>query len=169
METQWRTTMLARLLLLILLLAAPVAICASEPAVQSDGEQLLELHRAGLKAHLDSNIEALLAHQADGFVVLNRGEISHPSKQEQREFLGPYLAATKFEFYRDRVPPIVKVSRDGSLGWVMAQVEARGAQVTANGKREPLEFVVAWVELYERQNGQWKTIGNASSFKAPAE
>jgi hypothetical protein len=155
-------------LLLSLVLAACAAARTSEaPQPKSSDEQkLLELHQAGLNAHIEGNIDALLINQADDFVLLNRGEISSPSKQQRREFLGPHLAATKFEFYRDAVTPIVKVSRDGSLGWVAAQVEARGNSVTPAGEHESVEFVVAWIELYERRGREWVSIGNASSFKA---
>jgi len=152
---------------LSLVIAACVAACTSEaPPTSADEQKLLELHQAGLRSHVEGNIDALLATQADNFVLLNRGEISSPSKQQRREFLGPYLAGTTFEFYRDSITPIVKVSRDGSLGWVMAQVQARGSSMTAQGTHQPVEFEVAWIELYERQGRDWISIGNASSFKA---
>jgi len=100
--------------LVIAFVAAHAA--SGAPSQLQDEASLIAMHEAGLKAHLDRNIDALLAHQADDFVLLNRGEVSTPSKQERREFLGPYLAATTFEFYRDRIPPKAKVSRDGTLG-----------------------------------------------------
>ena len=154
-------------MLLTLVFAVCVAAHSSEAlqAALSDEQKLLELHQAALRAHVDSDIDALLATQADDFVILGQGDISSPSRQERREFLGPYLAATRFEFYRDAVAPIVKVSRDGSLGWVIAQVEARGSSMNAEGKDQPIEFVVAWIELYERRGHEWVSIGNAYSFK----
>jgi hypothetical protein len=147
-----------------------LAACAAFDEVEAprssaaDEQALLRLHEAGLKAHMDRNVDALLATHADDFVLLNRGEVTSPSKVELRAFLGPYLEATTFEHYRDAVKPIVKVSRDGSLGWVIAQVEARGSSARQGG-RQPLEFVVAWIELYEKRSGEWVGIGNASSFK----
>lgn len=159
--------MRALVFLASLLLAACSAVDGVDAPRSSvaDEQTLLRLHEAGLKAHRDRNVEALLATQADDFVLLNRGEITSPSKAELRAFLGPYLEATTFEFYRDAVKPIVKVSRDGSLGWVIVQVEARGSSATRQGGRRALEFVVAWIELYEKRSGEWVGIGNASSFK----
>jgi hypothetical protein len=152
---------------LFLVLTSGITACTSMApnSPSSDEHRLLELHEAGLKAHIDRDIDALLAKQAEDFVLLNRGEISLPSRQQRQKFLGPYLAATTFEYYRDTVPPLVKVSRDGTLGWVMAQIEARGMTVTAEGERKPVEFEVAWIELYERRGKEWISIGNASSFK----
>jgi hypothetical protein len=152
---------------LSLLLALAIAGCNAGPpsSRDSDVQQLLAMHQAVLTAHLESDVDALLAGEADDFLLVNRGEISSPSMEQRREFLGPYLAATRFEFYRDAATPIVRVSRDGSLGWVVAKVEARGAM---EGRDEALEFEVAWIELYERRGGEWVSIGNVSSF-APAE
>lgn len=151
-------------LLLCLVLAACVSGPAKEVGLNADEQELLRLHAAGLEAHLDSDIDALLAPQAEDFVLLNRGVVSSPTLAERRKFLGPYLAATKFEFYRDAAPPIVKLSRDRTLGWVIAQVTARGQSETSQGERL-LEFEVAWIELYEKRGGRWVAIGNGSTFK----
>jgi hypothetical protein len=140
--------------------------CTSEvpSSIPSDEQQLLELHQDGLTAHMKSDVDMLLAGQADDFVLVNRGDISCPTKEQRRQFLGPYLAATKFEFYRDTVTPIVKISSDGSLAWVIARVEARGISVAADGTEVDIEFEAAWIELYERRGNAWLSIGNVSSF-----
>jgi len=101
-------------------------------------------------------------------VIANRGEITRPDRKARREGLGPYLEQTRFSKYRDKVPPIVKVSADLSLGWVIVQVEARGDRTTPRGRVEPLEFVSAWIELYEKGNGRWIRVGNVSNFKPSA-
>ncbi len=61
--------------------------------------------------------------------------------------------------------PQVKVSRDGTLGWVIVQVRAAGVQSTAGGGTQPLAFESAWIELYERRGAQWFRVGNVSNFK----
>jgi hypothetical protein len=58
----------------------------------------------------------------------------------------------------------VTVSRDGTLGWVVVQVEAKGVQQTAGGT-EPIGFVCAWIELYEKRDGRWYRVGNVSNFR----
>ena len=49
--------------------------------------------------------------------------------------------------------------------WVIVQVQARGLQVTEQGGKKPLEFVSAWIELYEKRNGRWYRVGNVSNFR----
>jgi hypothetical protein len=132
---------------------------------RSDKEELLALHEEVMRAHRESDVDLLLAAEEDDSVVANRGEITTPDRKSRREMLGPYLGSTRFSTYRDKVPPIAKVSADGSLGWVIVQVEARGEQTTPEGKVEPIEFVSAWIELYEKRNGRWVRVGNVSNFK----
>jgi hypothetical protein len=150
----------------VLLLVAGVPAHAAESTrpMSTDERNILALHEAGLKAHMDGDIDALLAIQADDFLLVNRGEVSTPSKQDRRDFLGPYLASTKFEYYRNKVPPLVKVSQDRTLGWVAAQIEARGESMDSNGQARTIEAVFAWIELYERRGDEWVSIGNATSF-----
>ncbi len=149
-------------LLLLLLCVACTPDVTSAP--RSDEQRLLELHQAGLTAHMKGDVDGLLAGQADDFILVNRGEISSPSREQRREFFGPYLASTNFEFYRDTVAPVVKISRDGSLGWVIAKVAARGTSATADATSVGIEFEAAWIELYERRGDEWFAIGNVSSF-----
>lgn len=132
---------------------------------ETDSERLLALHEKALRAHRQSNIALLLEDEGPEYVVANRGEITHPGLDERRARLGTYLQRTTFEVYRDASEPLVSVSSDGTLGWVIAQVEARGVQVTADAKREPLAFTSAWIELYKKTAGRWWRVGNVSNFK----
>lgn len=144
-----------RLLLCTIFLAG----CASS-SLRSDREQLLALHEKALRAHREQSIAVLLEDEVEDYVVASRGEIFIPSKQKREESMGPYLRSTKFESYVDTREPIVKVSDDGTLGWVIVRISARGVQ-----EGEPLEFTSAWIELYEKRNGRWWRVGNVSNFK----
>lgn len=157
---------LMRLTLCSTLLLVSLSCATTGPANrEADTRELLRLHAKGLRAHLESNVDLLFEGSGDEFVVVSRGEVITPNLAERKASLGPYLQQTRFSMYRDRIPPIVKVSADGTLGWVIAQVEAKGEQTTENGAVEPLEFVSAWIELYEKRNGRWIGVGNVSNFK----
>lgn len=150
-----------------LVAAAGLCACGSgeSRSIEADRQRLLLLHEAGLQAHRDGDVEALLRHQAEDFYLVDGGAVEVLSKQQRREFLGPYLAATRFEFYRDAAAPVASVAGDGSLGWVTAQVEARGSTVNAAGEPVTIEFAAAWIELYERRGEEWLAVGNASSIR----
>jgi hypothetical protein len=143
-------------------LAAAPALAAKRSAEQ----ELLDLHRGVLEAHLKSDVDALLAPESDDYLSVNRGEISRPTKRERADRLGPYLRSTRFEVYEDMVPPVVTVSPDQKLGWVAVQVRARGVQAKPDGTQAPVEFQSAWIELYEKRSGRWVRTGNVSNFKS---
>lgn len=143
------------------------AHCSSTTATttKDDEAALLALHRDGIEAHLQNDVDRLLAPESDDFVLVNRGEVSHPDKKSRAAFLGPYLRSVRFERYADTIEPIVKVSPDGRLGWVIVQVEVKGVARTQAGTEEPLEFVSAWISLYEKRGDRWYRTGNVSNFK----
>ena len=147
---------------LAVILAIGVGCRASAP---TDADLLKGLHEKVIRAHLQSNVELLLEDEASDYVVASRGAVTRPTLEERRGRLGPYLQRTAFHEYRDAVDPMVSVSGDGTLGWVVVQVQARGLQTTAEGRKEPLAFASAWIELYEKRNGRWLRVGNVSNFK----
>lgn len=149
----------------VLGLVALATLGAVPSPAASDGEQLKALHEKVLRAHRESDVDLLLEDEAEDYVVASRGEVSGPTLAERRARLGPYLEHTRFEEYRDVAEPVVAVSSDGTLGWVIAQVHARGERTRTDGGTEPVEFVSAWIELYEKRGGRWYRVGNVSNFK----
>lgn len=145
------------------LAAALLAGCSI--AGDDDATRLLALHEVAMEAHRKGDVELLLRDEPDDYVVANRGEVTTPSKAERRAMFAPYLASTRFEVYRDLIPPRARVSGDGTLGWVVVQVQARGVQTAEDGTTAPIEFTSAWIELYEKRDGRWLRVGNVSNFK----
>ncbi|HKQ14281.1 MAG TPA: hypothetical protein VJT80_12675 [Steroidobacteraceae bacterium] len=127
--------------------------------------KLLALHDEVMRAHRESNVELLLRSEAPDTLSANRGQITQPTLEERRTRFQQYLATTRFSEYIDVVPPVVRVSDDGSLGWVIVQVRAAGVQTTQDGGSKPLAFESAWIELYEHRGGSWYRVGNVSNFK----
>jgi hypothetical protein len=143
-----------------------LAQCAPSSRVATDRHRLAALHEKVILAHRQSNVETMLEDEAADYIVANRGEITHPTLEERRKRLGAYLRSTAFQEYRDLTVPVITVSGDGTLGWVIVQVQASGIQTTESGEKEPLLFVSAWIELYEKRDGRWLRVGNVSNFKS---
>lgn len=141
-----------------------LAACAVLPGdIAGDRAALLALHEEAMEAHRKGDVELLLRGDAEDFVLASRGEISRPTLEQRRQFLGPYLRGVRFSEYVDTVAPVVHVSPDGRAGWVVAQVRARGAQIAGAGRS--VQFESAWIELYEKRDGRWLRVGNVSNFK----
>ena len=156
-------TKIAATLIAALFLARAPALPAEPPA--GDVEMLRALHEKTMRAHKESDAALLVADQAADMIIVNRGAVTRPSLEERRASFGSYLGRTVFSEYRDLVEPVVKVSNDGSLGWVIVQVAARGVQTAEDGTKKPIEFVSAWVELYEKRDRRWYGVGNVSNFR----
>lgn len=148
---------------------APGAPLPAEPAALADRlEDLAAIaasHEEVLAAHRASDVERLLANGGEFSLGSHRGVLSVADRAAMRARLGPYLAATRFSRYEDVAVPAIAVAADGSLGWLACQIEAAGVQRDAGGQEAPLAFGFSWVELYVREGGRWRAIGNASSQK----
>ena len=155
-------TRMAATLLAVAGLAQPHRSSAA-PAL-SDADLLRALHEKTMRAHRESRVEMLLEDQAADMVIVNRGAVTRPSLEERRTSFGSYLGRTTFSEYRDLMEPMVTVSSDGTLGWVIVQVGAKGVQ-KGEGAPKAIDFVSAWVELYEKRNGRWYGVGNVSNFR----
>ncbi|GAM97314.1 hypothetical protein U91I_00939 [alpha proteobacterium U9-1i] len=140
-------------------LAVPTASCDKPTALQ----ELRAMHAAVIARHLDDDVDAWMATEAETMIVGSRGVLAE-SGPERATGRRAYLGATEFEVYRDMVEPIVRVSDDCTLGWVMVQVEAQGARRDERGVATPFGFQSSWVELYERHDGAWRAVGNVSNF-----
>lgn len=148
----------------ILACAAALMACATAPVDNaSDRARLLALHEEAMEAHRKGDVDLLLQAEDADFALASRGEISRPSLEQRRQVLGPYLRRVRFAEYADVVTPVVHLSADATTGWVIAQVRARGTEVTGAGR--PVEFESAWIELYEKRAGGWRRVGNVSNFK----
>lgn len=151
------------MLLIALILTA--AAGGEAPAASGDATELLRLHAAVLEAHRNNDVEGLLALEADEIVRVGRGEVRFSTRAERTPGFEKYLRTTEFEEYRDMIEPIVRVSEDGTLGWLIAQVKIAGVQTDDEGRRRRIDSVWAWIELYEKKDGSWRRIGDVSNVK----
>jgi hypothetical protein len=64
-------------------------------------------------------------------------------------------------------PPIVRVSQDGTLGWVITRTRVRRTQKDAAGAETETRFVYAGITTYEKRDGRWRRVANVSTFEPP--
>jgi hypothetical protein len=130
-----------------------------------DAEAILKIHQDLLDAHLSNDAAAVLAAESMDPVVVSRGEVLHPKRADRKQMFDGYLSSIEFERYRDLIDPIVRVSDDGTLGWLICQVEIVGKHKGISGDSAQLNSVWAWVELYEKRDGQWIRVGEVSNVR----
>jgi len=152
----------------------PVSLCAlllllpatrDTADLEAEKRKLLALHEEFKAAHLRGDAETILQRLAEDYVRVSRGEVTHPEHGDMASRMQDYLGRTTFSEYRDLRAPIVRVSDDGTLGWVIVELRARGVQTEPEGTEEPLEFVCAWISLFEKRGGEWVMTGDVSTFR----
>jgi hypothetical protein len=150
----------------VFILGSLFVACSADAPVDLDAERaaLLALHEQILTSHRTDDVDGWLALEADTLLTGNRGDLEYSNKAERAEGRRQYLAATEFTVYRDMQPPVARVSADGSLGWVFAQVEIVGERVAATDTIA-IHDVWTWIELYARRPEGWRLVGNVSTAK----
>ena len=128
--------------------------------LSAERDALLAIHQLEIRAHIELDANALADAQGDDFVSATRGKIRRSSAEETRKFFTDYFKGAKYLQYEDVEPPVVRVSDDGSMGWVLSRMRVRRVD---DGKESG--FVYAGMMTYEKRSGRWMRVGNASTFE----
>ena len=127
--------------------------------------EVLERFEGSIQAHLDKDADYIIGDLSDGFFAISEGEITHPSRDEQRKRFTRYLNNTVFSEYTSLMEPEVEFSDDGSSAWGRFKVRVRGETVNEDGSRSVLDFVCAWLWLFKRVGGRWMRVGEVSTWR----
>jgi hypothetical protein len=131
---------------------------AAGPQAIDAKSELLALHKASLAAHRDNNWEFFRGVAGETLYGLQDGAITTQSPEEVGAAFEAYLTVARFTLYEDLDSPVVFVSDDGSLGWVIARVRVEGSY--GEGR---LDSTWSWINLFAREGASWKLVGTAST------
>ncbi|MFX1511498.1 MAG: hypothetical protein ACFFCQ_02825 [Promethearchaeota archaeon] len=127
--------------------------------------EILALHKKLIDAHWDKNVNFFIQNLSNNYLSVSNGDIRTPTKGEIRAQFTNYLNNTTFEEYKDLREPIIGFSKDGSMAWSIVQVKVKGRRTMDDGSARDLDFICAWITLYERQGEKWIRLGEVSTFK----
>ena len=139
--------------------------CRSQPDLEALKSEILALHKKTIDAHLEKNVDFFVSDLSENYFSVGNGEIRQPLKEEIRANFDDYLHNTTFTEYRDLRQPMIGISKDGSLAWSIVQVKVTGKRKNADGSERMVDFICAWITLYQRQGEKWIRLGEVSSFK----
>lgn len=134
------------------------------PRVQ-DLSELLRLHKQHQTAHLTYNVELFVETFADNLVTVQRGTVISRNKDENRKRLKRYFGSFKFTKWEDVKPPIIKISKDGTLATVIVEKLVTGTYKNEKGETISSKTEFAWLEVWEKFDGKWKVTTVASTRK----
>ncbi len=137
--------------------------------IQSDEnhakEELLAVHETGKLAHVTTDVDQLLANAGETFVSVSNGKISKQTRIDTKNFFTNYFDNATYQKYDDLEDPIVRVSKDGTLGWIISRLHVRRTQMGVDGVATEREFVYAGIMLFEKKDDRWIRVGNVSTFE----
>jgi hypothetical protein len=140
------------------------ALAQSSIDLERQRAELLQVHRNVREAHFNTNVDLLLDRASDELIYVRDGKIARQSKADMREFFSGYFRNAKYYEWDDIEPPIVHVSQDASMGWMITNVRVRRTQSTSTTP-ETVEFVYAGMSTYEKRGGRWMEVANVSTFE----
>jgi hypothetical protein len=147
---------------LSLLLLALIG-CGAQGDVEADRAELLRLHGLARTAHLEKRADLLVATLADSFLDISKGRVTVWTPAESRRRFQDYFHRVAFDEWDDLPPPIVRISRDGQMAYVVVQKSVRLTAPDSAGIRQPEHTIYAWVELYEKRAGKWTLMSVVST------
>jgi hypothetical protein len=134
--------------------------------ILTDEQKLIRAHRVIMDDHFFGRIEGMRNQQSDSIFIVSQGDVYSMSASVSLSGLKRIMGNRIYTDYDDLIRPIIKISSDGSQAWVIAQIQAKGIRLDEYGNAVgPLDFVCAWIELYEKKVGKWKLTGNVSNFR----
>lgn len=153
---------LAQPFLLLFLLAAG---CSGHAGRESDLAEIQRLLQQGREAHFNRDADLLVSSVSDDFISVDSGEVTRPNRKSSRDRFQAYFDAVEFIEWDDLEPPVIRISRDGSMAYVIVRKRVRLKVLAENGREENIVF--AWMETWEKEKGAWKRKAVASTNAEP--
>lgn len=147
----------------VALLVIPFASCRQGVDTESLRQEILDLHRSFIRAHLEKDAEFIAEPTAPEYVFVANGLVEKMNADEMEEMLSGYLDATEFSHYTDVADPIIGFSDDRSLAWAIVQVRVAGSQSGPDGASSGFDTRWAWITLYRRAGDGWLRITDVST------
>jgi hypothetical protein len=121
------------------------------------------MHQLGRTAHLEKRADLLVASFADSFLNISNGTVALRTRSESRVRFQAYFDRVTVQEWDDLAPPIIRISPDGQMAYVIVQKSVRLTAPDSVGVYQPEHTIYAWVELYEKRAGKWTLMAVAST------
>jgi len=123
-------------------------------------EKILQRDR---EAHLQTDATLLAGHLAEELVEVGDGAIRTRSRQEIVDFFEAMFEGATFHAWDDTTPPLIRISSDLSMAWVVRRVSAERESIH-EGKAVRQRYTSAYTATYEKRAGRWWMTSVTSTF-----
>ena len=133
--------------------------------LEKEKAELLKIHEAGRRAHFNTDVNLLLEGAPDEFISVSGGKINRSTPAATRKMFESYFKDAKYFEWDDLEPPIIRVSADASMAWMIVRTKVRRTQKDSSGAEREEKFVYAGIMTYEKRDGRWVRVANVSTFE----
>jgi hypothetical protein len=133
--------------------------------LEKEKAELLEIHKADRRAHFSTDVELLLSRSSDEFITVSDGKIHRVKRAESKAMFDDYFRDATYHEWDDLEPPILRVSNDASMAWMIVRTKVRRTQKNSTGQDKEESFVYAGIMTYEKRNGKWRRVANVTTMQ----
>jgi len=159
-------------LVAVLILAVRILPAVSDKDVhalsadrEADRRYILQAYASAGAAHFHHDAAAFLANNDVRWYLVADGKVALREKETEKPRIQQYFDSVKFSEITELDPPHVEISNDGTMAWVLGHVRVRGTQHQAQGGEAPLAFDAAWIDVWQKKDGQWRIVARANTEK----
>jgi hypothetical protein len=120
-------------LTLALCLSAPTLARGQTPDLAWERAELLRLHAADREAHFRTDAKLLMEGSGNEMISVRDGQVRRISKAQRLAVLADYFRGARYQEWDDLEEPIVHLSRDASMAWMITRLKVRRLQRDSSG------------------------------------
>jgi len=126
-------------------------------------KELRSIHALDRQAHFDTDVKSATSFFTDNYIYVRDGEIHHLSLSNLESMYSNYFLGAIFNEWDDLEQPIIHVSGDGTMAWVIEHFRIR---ITRQEDNRPIQQISEYsgITIYEKNSGKWLRAANASTF-----
>jgi len=132
---------------------------------EQEKARLLQLHKNALQAHFEKDAGAFLAAYASQWYDVRAAGIRLRTKEEALPAIDQYFRRTHVADISEITAPIIHLSTDTSMAWVIGEIRVHASQEMDDEGERDFSIRCAWVSIYEKQEGEWSQVVDASFFQ----
>ncbi len=136
--------------------------------LEQEKAALLKLYEISRQSHFESDATKFLIPYAQQWYSTRDGTVTLRTRDAAFPAIERYFQSMHFLEFDDQ-PPIVEVSKDGSMAWLIGEVQARAMQRQPDETEKEIAFRCSWVEIFEKQEAGWAVVVNSSHFAWDAD
>lgn len=137
--------------------------CDIKTDISNDYKQLVQLQRQQREAHINKNADLLVSMFSKDFISIDSGSINRPTREESRNRFQAYFDNVEFIAWDNIEDPVIRISSDGTMAYIIVQKSVHLKIPSAGGEASESKNVFAWMETWEKRNGEWKMTAIAST------